>query len=206
MGEHPDWHIAGTYLEACNCEVICPCRRVGGRAGGRSTYGVCEGALSWAIEDGHAGETDLSGLAAVLALKYDDDEPGSPWDFFLYLDERAGEAQRSALEAILTGAWGGDALVHFPWAWKPSRPLGVRSVPIEVEHHAARRWFRAGGHVTVRVGDPVADPDPVTCVIPGHDRTGREHHAEILRVSDEPLAYELSGRCAYQSTFSYGSG
>jgi len=206
VSEHPEWHIAGTYLEACNCDVICPCRRIDGQAGGRSTYGVCEGALSWAIERGHGGEADLAGLAAVLACHYDDDEPGSPWDFFLYLDERADERQRAALEAILTGAWGGEALVHFPWAWKPSRPLGVRAVPIEVEHNAHRRWFRAGEYVSVRVGDAVEDPAPVTCVIPGHDRSGREHQAELLRVDDAPLAYELSGRCAYQSTFEYASG
>ena len=49
-----EWAISGTYLEACNCEVICPCRRVGGRAGGRSTYGTCQGALSWAVLDGRA--------------------------------------------------------------------------------------------------------------------------------------------------------
>jgi hypothetical protein len=34
----------------------------------------------------------------VLALRYDDDEPGSPWDFFLYLDQRATPPQREALE------------------------------------------------------------------------------------------------------------
>ena len=206
MSEPPAWRIAGTYLESCNCEVICPCRRIGGRAGGRSTYGVCEGALSWAIEAGHADGVDLAGLAAVLACRYDDDEPGSPWDFFLYLDERGDERQREALRSILTGEWGGAALVHFPWAWKPSRPLGVRAVPIEVEHTARRRWFRAGEHVTVRVGDPVDDPDPVTCVIPGHHRSGAEHRAELLRVSEGPLAFEVSGRCAYQSTFDYASG
>src|SRR3954447_15070411 len=188
--EHPGWRIAGTYIEACNCDAVCPCRRIGGRAGGRSTYGVCEGALSWAIERGHAGAVDLAGLAAGPPCHYDDDEPGSPWDFFLYLDERADAPQRAALEAILTGAWGGDALVHFPWAWKPSRPLGVRSVPIEVEHQATRRWFRAGKHVTVRVGGPVEGRDVVTCVIQGQDRTGRDHRADLLRVSDAPLAYE----------------
>ena len=33
--------VAGIYLEACNCEAICPCRRIDGVAGGRSTHGVC---------------------------------------------------------------------------------------------------------------------------------------------------------------------
>jgi hypothetical protein len=199
------WSIAGTYLEACNCDAICPCRRIGGRAGGRSTHGVCEGALSWAIERGHADDVDLAGLTAVLALHYDDDEPRSPWDFVLYLDDRADQHQRTALEAIFTGAWKGTPIVQFPWAFKPSRQLAVRAVPITVEHRARRGWFRAGEYVDVRVGDPVAGQEPVTCVIPGHDRSGREHHSEHLRVSDGPLQFELSGRCAYQSTFEYSS-
>jgi hypothetical protein len=205
VAEHLSWRICGTYLESCNCEVICPCRRVGGRAGGRSTYGVCEGALSWVVERGRAGEVKLDGLAAVLALRYDDDEPGSPWDFFLYVDERGDERQRAALQSILSGAWGGTALVQFPWAFKPSRQLGVRAVPIEVEHFARRSWFRAGDHVVVRVGDAVSEREPVTCMIPGHDRSGAEHHGELLRVADGPLQFELDGRCAYQSTFEYSS-
>lgn len=199
------WHIAGTYLESCNCEVICPCRRIDGRAGGRPTYGVCEGALSWAIARGRAGGVDLSGLAAVLACRYDDDEPGSPWDFMLYVDERGDADQRAALEAIITGRLGGTALAQFPWAFKESRRLGVRAVPIEVDHQARNGWFRAGEYVTVRVGEPVAGQAPVTCVIPGHDRTGTERHGELLAVSDGPLGFELSGRCAYQSTFYYSS-
>src|SRR5436190_18558050 len=124
------WRIGGTYLESCNCDAICPCRRVGGRKGGRSTYGVCMGALSWAIGRGAAGAVELAGLNVAMALRYDDDEPGSPWDFLLYLDERADERQRAALEAIFLGRLGGTPGEQFPWVWKPSRPLGVRAAAI----------------------------------------------------------------------------
>src|SRR6266545_259656 len=198
-----EWTMAGTYLEACNCEVICPCRRVGGRAGGRSTYGTCQGALSWAVLDGRAGDVDLSGLGAVLALSYEDDEPGSPWTYFLYVDERGSERQREALALILTGELGGSAARHFPWAWKESNLLGWRAAPIEIEHTPRRGWFRAGESVTLRVGDPVAEQEPVTCVIPGHDRSGVELRADLLRVEEGPLSFEVTGRCAYRSTFSY---
>jgi hypothetical protein len=201
-----EWAISGTYLEACNCEVICPCRRVGGRAGGRSTYGTCQGALSWAVLDGRAGDVDLSGLGAVLVLSYDDDEPGSPWTYFLYVDERGSERQREALAAILTGELGGTAKRQFPWAFKESRPLGWRAAPIEIQHTPRRGWFRAGEQVTLRVGDPVADQEPVTCVIPGHHRSGVELHADLLRVEEGPLSFEVTGRCAYRSTFSYSFG
>ena len=199
------WRIAGTYLEACNCEVICPCRRIGGQAGGRSSYGVCMGALSWAVTAGHAGELDLSGLGAVLACRYDDDEPGSPWTFFLYVDERGEARQREALALILTGELGGTPRKQFPWVWKESRPLGWRPAPIEIEHTPRRGWFRAGDEVLVRVGEPVDDQQPVSCVIPGHHRSGRELRADLLRVAEGPLAFEFDGRCAYRSTFEYSS-
>ena len=199
------WQISGTYLEACNCEAICPCRTVGDRRGGRSTEGVCEGALSWQIEAGSAGETDLSGLGVVLALRYDDDEPGSPWDFILYLDERADAAQREALEGIFRGSLGGTPEAQFPWVWKESRILGVRGVAIEIDHTPGRGWFRAGGEVTLRVREPLQGSEPVTCVIPGHHRPGREVLAERLAVADGPLAFEVTGKCGYESSFDYSS-
>jgi hypothetical protein len=121
------------------------------------------------------------------------------------LDERGDAHQLAALQAIFTGSWGGTALAQFPWTFKPSRQLGVRAVPIEVQHHARRGWFRVGEHVDVRVGDPVGSQEPVTCVIPGHQRSGTEHHGDLLRVSDGSLFFELNGRCAYQSNFDYSS-
>ena len=65
QGPVADWHVRGSYFEACNCEAICPCRSVGGRPGGPSSFGECFGALSWHIHDGHADGLDLSGLHAV---------------------------------------------------------------------------------------------------------------------------------------------
>ena len=199
------WRVSGTYLEACNCEAICPCRTIGGRRGGRSTYGVCLGSLSWQIEEGRAGEVALAGMRAVLANRYHDDESGSPWSFVLYIDERGDERQREALESIFLGRVGGTPELQFPWVWKPSALLGVRHVAIEVDHTPGRGWFRAGGQVSVRIREPVAELETVTCVIPGHDRSGREVVADLLRVEDGPLQFELSGKCGYEATFDYSS-
>ena len=197
------WQIRGSYFESCNCDPICPCRRVDGVAVGRSTHGVCDGALSWVIEEGNVGETDLAGLAVAMAIRFDDDEPGSPWDWVLYLDERGSDEQLEALEGIFTGRLGGDALEHFPWAWKESRLLAVRRVPIEVDHTPRRQWLRVRDHVTVRIRDRFPGEAAVTCVVPGHDRDGEELIAEELRVEDSGLEFELSGVCGYGSTFAY---
>jgi hypothetical protein len=203
MAVATSWHIRGSYFESCNCDAICPCRRIDGVPGGRSTHGICTGVLSWLIEEGSADGTDLAGAAVALAIRYSDDEPGSPWTWILYLDDRAGEEQRAALEAIYTGRLGGDAETHFPWAWKESRLVAVRPVAIEVDHTQRRQWLRIRDHVTVRIRDRYSGPETVTCVIPGHDRDGEELVAEELRVDDGPLAFDYSGTCGYSSSFDY---
>lgn len=197
------WHIRGSYFESCNCDPICPCRRIDGAAGGRSTHGICTGVLSWLIEEGEAAGTDLAGLTVALAIRYDDDEPGSPWTWVLYLDERGTDEQLEALEAIFGGELGGDALTHFPWAWKESELVGVRRVAIELDHTRRREWLRIRDRVTVRIRDRYAGSETVTCVIPGHDRDGEELVAEQLRVDDGPLAFEYSGTCGYAASFAY---
>ena len=197
------WHLRGSYFESCNCDAICPCRRIDGVGGGRSTHGICTGVLSWLIEDGSAAGTGLSGLAVAMAIRYDDDEPGSPWSWVLYLDERGSVEQREVLEAIFTGRLGGDALAHFPWAWKASDLLAVRPVAIEVDHAPRRQWLRIRDHVIVRIRDRFAGKEAVTCVIPGHDRDGEELVADELWVNDGPLVFELSGTCGYAATFDY---
>ena len=57
----------------------------------------------------------------------------------------------------------------------------------------------------MRVREPVPDQETVTCVIPGHHRSGRELVADVLEVTADPLEFELSGVCGYQSTFEYTS-
>src|SRR3954462_13852830 len=91
------WRVQGSYFESCNCVAICPCRRIDGRPGGRSTWGECLGVLSWVIEAGHADEVSLDGAKVALATRYHDDEPGSPWTFVMYVDESAAEAAQVAL-------------------------------------------------------------------------------------------------------------
>lgn len=197
------WRIRGTYFESCNCDAICPCRRIDGRPGGRSTHGVCMGVLSWLIEDGAVDGTDLSGLPVALACRYGDDEPGSPWTWALYLDDAATEEQRAALEGIFTGRLGGDALRHFPWAWKASELVAVRAVEFDVEHTRHRQRLRIRDRVSVRIRDRHAGAETVTCVIPGHERVGEELVTDELHVQDGPLDFHYRGVCGYGSRFDY---
>ena len=141
----------------------------------------------------------------MIASVYDDDEAGSPWSFWLYLDQRGDETQHEALEQIFRGRLGGTPDEQFPWAWKASDLLGVRAVAIEVDHKQAAGWFRAGDYVSVRIDGPVAGDSQVACVIPGYHQPGREVHSELIKVEDEGLSFEVQGRCGYESAFDYSS-
>jgi len=189
------WSIRGTYFESCNCDAICPCRRINGVPGGRSTHGVCMGVLSWLIEEGASDGTDLSGLPVALVVRYSDDEPGSPWTWILYVDVRATDEQRAALEAIYTGRAGGDAQAHFPWAWKASELAAVRPVAFDVDLHPLPRRELAlhAPPVPVLVRRAVAPPDHVQRVDAGSgvdfvmegDNLQTRHRVELFEVGDE---------------------
>ena len=199
------WRIRGSYFESCNCEAICPCRMVSGVKGGRSTYGICFGVLSWLVEEGHAGDVDLTGLAAAFVIRYDDDEPGSPWSFVVHVDERGSEEQRQALAAILTGELGGEAVLRLPWVSKPSELIDVRASPIEIARGASGHELRVGRAVTLTASRPFETDEVVACGIPGYGFPGTELLADTLVVDDEPFAWDLSGNCAFASPFDYAS-
>ena len=203
MADAP-WRVAGSYFEACNCEAICPCRRQGGqKLTTGSTYCVCDFALSWRITQGRSGDLGLSGLSVVLAGSYHDDEAGKPWRVCLYVDERANPEQREALAQIFLGRSPGTALRNFAAAI--GEVYAVRPAKIELEH-TPRRWFmRASDYVIVRATTPVASALAVSCGIPGHDHPGEEVLADLMKVDDGPLRWEVSGRCGFATDFDYSS-
>jgi hypothetical protein len=197
------WRVEGSYFEACNCEAICPCRRHGDYAGGRSTFGVCDFALSWFVRDGDADGVDLRDLGVVLAGSYGDDEPDSPWRVVLYVDDRADEKQASALADIFLGRAGGATVENYAAAI--GEVYAVRTATIRLTHSGAERRIHVDDYVEVWAVEEVASEAIISCAIPGHDRPGAEMRARVMRVRDEPLSWELAGRCAFRGDFSYSS-
>src|SRR4051794_41985942 len=118
------WWIRGTYFESCNCDAICPCRRIDGAGGGRSTHGVCMGVLSWLIEDGAADGVDVAGLPVALAGRDSGDEPRSPWTWILYLDARGSAAPQGGVGGIFTRRVGGGGGGPFSWGGEGRGPPG----------------------------------------------------------------------------------
>ena len=162
--------------------------------GGRSTHGICFGVLSWLVREGHADGVDLSGLAAAFTIRYDDDEPGSPWSFVVHVDERGSEEQREALAAILTGRLGGDDVMRLPWVRKPSEELAVHASAIELSSTAPTATVSASGRRSSSPRRGRTRPTSASaCVIPGHHVAGTEYYADRLAVRDDAVRLGARG-------------
>lgn len=197
------WSVEGTYFEACNCLPICPCRQVGGRDGGRSTFGVCEFALSWWIRRGHAGDLDLTDRQVVMVGSYNDDEPGSPWTVGLFIDDVADVGQQAVLVDIFLGRAGGTPSRDYSGAIHTVIGAGPAAISLD---HQRRHWrIRVDGRVQVAADTEVDSEETVACGIPGVDQPGQEVRTTTLQAQVEPLVWEWSDRCGFATKFAYRS-
>ncbi len=96
----PSWQISGDLEEACSCNGPCPCwfKAPPSRMS-------CNGAQVVFVRKGSYGKTPLDGLAIAQFVKSPDgqtmaDSLGN-WNFDnVYIDEKANEDQRKALQEI----------------------------------------------------------------------------------------------------------
>ena len=203
MTTSPTWRVRGSYLEACNCDAVCPCRREGDRDGGRSTLGKCEFVLSWDIHDGVSGDIDLSGHQVVMVGWYDDDEPWI-WRVILYVDSKTDDAQREALSSIFLGKVGGTTFQNFAAAIGLGEVHAVHVADISLQHDPAQGTIQVSTKVAVRAQRVMETAGAVSCGISGHDRPGTELVMEMMRVDDE-LSWEYTGKCGFAADFDYSS-
>ncbi len=192
------WAIVGSYYESCNCQAVCPCRRLNGKSGGDSTYGVCQFLLSWSIQRGQADGVDLAGLQVAMAGFYHDAEPGKPWSIKLYVDDRAEPDQAGQLERIFLGRAGGN----MPFTSNIVTNLGLARARISLSHEPGREAIRVGGLGESAAARRAQYEGLVSCGIPGHDHPGTEYVAS-LAMHDGPLQWNYEGRCGFATDFHF---
>jgi hypothetical protein len=104
MADVPNWHVAGDWFDVCKCMIPCPCTFAQA-----PSEGDCEGILAWHIREGNYGDVRLEGLNVVALGTFE----GNIWagetkgTMGIYMDERADERQREALQMIFGGQVGG---------------------------------------------------------------------------------------------------
>ncbi len=131
------WHIVGDYFENCNCDVVCPCTFSPNQPlTSKPTAGFCEGGFGFHIDHGSYGDVTLDGLNVAMIGRAPGPMAQGNWSMAVYLDERADDRQRQALQAIFTGTAGGPLSHLTPLI---STVLGVKTVPITYHKEGKRR-------------------------------------------------------------------
>src|SRR5689334_16638297 len=94
--------LEGTLIEACSCNVNCPCW-----IGEDPDLGECYAIVAYGIDRGQIGGLDVSGLALVLVCHIPGNVLAGNWRVVAIIDEQASQEQRTALLDAFTGKLGG---------------------------------------------------------------------------------------------------
>jgi hypothetical protein len=197
------WRIKGEYFESCNCEVLCPCLL--SRAQAPPTEGHCDVVLAVHVTAGAFGATDLAGLNAALGVYTPGVMASGGWTVVPYVDRRGDEAQRAALEAILSGAAGGPLARFAPLV---ATRLPARAVPIVVAVEGRTRTLSIPDIAEVTVeGIAGTAEGEVWLDNVGHFASRRLAAARGLasRYRDAGLTFDNTGRNGHYTTIEWAN-
>jgi hypothetical protein len=95
------WLFKSETYDNCNCEINCPCQ-----FNLPSTNGYCQSAFIGHVVEGHFNDTPLAGLNWAALYKWPGEIKDGNGRRLIVVDEGADEAQRVALESIVSGRAG----------------------------------------------------------------------------------------------------
>jgi hypothetical protein len=104
MAEATSWRVSGDWFDVCRCRVPCGCTFAQA-----PDEDECDGILAWHVREGNYGDVNLDGLNVVAVASF----TGNVWTgegkpvLGFFIDERADDSQREALQTIFSGESGG---------------------------------------------------------------------------------------------------
>lgn len=139
MASIDPWWINGLLYENCNCQLLCPAH-VSFKQ--RCEQERCLGFWGVHVREGRFGPLTIHPQNAVILYESPPHMHSGGWTVEIYLDQGADEAERQAIEKILTGEAGG------PWgvlAKFVATRLETRVGPIAFEDDGLRKTLRVEG-------------------------------------------------------------
>lgn len=117
-----DWEIHGVELTNCNCNYGCACQ-----FNALPKDNVCEAAIGFQFDKGHYGDISLDGLRAALVVKWPNPIHEGNGVMQIIIDESADDAQRAALQSIMTGG-DTDDMATMWWVFSAMSPTKLETL------------------------------------------------------------------------------
>jgi hypothetical protein len=143
------WNLAGSYVETCSCELMCPCNLSFDHG---ATYDFCRVTLVFNIRQGEIEGTDISGVKVALIADTPKVMTEGNWRLGVFVDAQASDEQSGKLVQVFSGQLGGPMAALAPLV---GEVLGVERVPIEVRDDGVRHSVRIGDSIDFEIQDIV---------------------------------------------------
>ena len=193
------YSLEGSLIEACSCNVNCPCW-----IGEDPDLGECFAIVAYGIERGQIDKVDVSGLNLVLICHIPGNVLAGNWQVVALVDERGTQEQRDALLSAFTGKHGGP--LGDLWTALIGEVKGVEFVPISHEVAGGSGILRIPGLVETEM-EPYRGPDgslttlqnSVFSTVPGSPAWIAKASINRVNLAQYGMSWEYEGRNAIQS-------
>ena len=187
MNDIPNWWMKGDWFDVCSCNIPCPC----GFAQA-PTNNHCEGVLAYHIREGNYGNVKLDGFNVLAIGRFD----GNLWareglvTFGFFIDERASEEQRVALQKVFSGQAGGW-MGEFAQSIGEGRGLAFVPIEFKVDKDLAKWSAEIPGKVKA-VGEALSGPTtPEGKRVQVHNASGAEVGPGQVMTLGKAAAHEV---------------
>jgi hypothetical protein len=143
------WHLKGSYVETCSCELMCPCNLSMDHG---ATYDYCRVTLVFNIREGEVDGTDIGGLKVAMIADTPKVMTEGNWRVGVFIDDKATDEQAEKLTGVFSGQLGGPMEALGPLV---GEMLGVERAAIEVEDDGLRHSVRIGDGIDFEIQDIV---------------------------------------------------
>lgn len=166
----PRWHLAGDWFDVCKCKIPCPCTFAQA-----PSEDDCDGILAWHVREGNFGDVRLDDLNVVAVGSF----RGNIWAgeakpvMGFFMDERADEGQRKALNTIFggdAGGWPGD----FASLIAENRGVVYAPIKFEIAEDLAYWAVEVPGEATARAEALTGPTTPPGRRVQVHNPPGAE--------------------------------
>jgi hypothetical protein len=197
------YKLEGELLEVCTCKVLCPCW-IGEDPDGD---GTCDSVNSWHINQGQIDGVDVSNLTIAGVNHIPGNVLKGNWQVVFFVDDKASDAQHTALVEVFTGKRGGPVK---DLAGLYGKILAVERTPIVFEVIEGKGRLKIGQQVEAEMEPYKGATGEVTTLhgtafstIPG--APAYVSKASRYRVKEHHLGFniDLSGHNAIQGKFRF---